>query len=83
VSTLAITISNEDLERIADAVVDRLQAPAPRGWLDVKRAAEYSSLSEEAIRTAHKRGRLKGHKGESGRLVFRVEDVDAYLMSPE
>jgi len=46
---------------------------------DVRAASEYSSLSQEAIRTAHKRGRLKGSKGDSGRLMFRVEDVDIFL----
>jgi hypothetical protein len=80
---VSFSFSNEDLERIADAVVDRLQGQAPRGWLDVKRAADYSSLSEEAIRTAHKRGRLKGHKGESGRLVFTTSDLDSYMASAD
>lgn len=77
VTTLQLTLSDRDIERLAEAVA-RLGGPR-RGWLTVRGASEYSSLSQEAIRTAHKRGRLKGSKGDSGRLMFRVEDVDAFL----
>jgi hypothetical protein len=76
-SALTFSLSDDDLERIADAVAARLgQRPE---WLDVEGASVYTSLSKEAIRTAAKRGRLRSHKGESGRLVFRPHDLDAFM----
>jgi hypothetical protein len=36
-------------------------------------------LSEEAIRTAAKRGKLRSHRGGSGRVMIRVEDLDRFL----
>jgi excisionase family DNA binding protein len=49
----------------------------------VDAAAEYTSLSKDAIRTAAKRGKLESHKGPSGRLVFRANDLDDFMRSPE
>jgi hypothetical protein len=83
VTIVTLTLDEDDLRRIGDAVVARLDRPPESRWLDVKAAADYTSLSQEAIRTAAKRGRLKSHKGESGRLVFRLEDLDAFMESPE
>jgi hypothetical protein len=83
VNTLAFSLGDDDLQRIADAVAARLEQRPVVGWLNVQQASEYTSLSKEAIRTASKRGRLLGHKGESGRLVFRLEDLDAFMQSPE
>ena len=81
-TTVCLSLGEQDLQRIADAVVARLELRTERRWLTVKGASEYAGLSEEAIRTAAKRGKLRGHKGESGRLVFRTEDVDAFMASP-
>ena len=69
---LRFQLDDEDVSRIAVEVAALLKAQPRVGWLDVRRAADYTSLSEDAIRTASKRGRLVGHKGKSGRLVFRV-----------
>ena len=63
--------------------MSRLELRPEAQWLDVQAASTYTSLSREAIRTATKRGKLKAHKGESGRLVFRPEDLDAFMASPE
>ena len=82
-TTVTLSLGDDDLRRIADAVAARLQREPERRWLDVSAAAAYTSLSKEAIRTAAKRGRLKSHKGDSGRIVFRAEDLDAYMGSPE
>lgn len=82
-STVTVHLSQADVQRIADAVLAKLEPDQPRGWLTVKAASQYTSLSEEALRTAHKRGRLSGHKGESGRLAFTVEDLDNFMRSPD
>lgn len=82
-TTLAFTLGDDDLQRIADAVASRLAQHPEHRWLTVKAAVEYTSLSEEAIRTAAKRGKLTGHKGASGRLVFRAEELDRFMGSPD
>ena len=82
-STVTIRLSQDDVQRIADAVLAKLQRDQPRGWLTVKAASQYTSLSEEALRTAYKRGRLSGHKGESGRLAFTVKNLDNFMRSPD
>jgi hypothetical protein len=48
-------------------------------WLNVTRAAEYAVMSEDAIRSATKRGQLKSYRSETGRVRYRREDVDAFL----
>ena len=78
-TTLAFSLGDDDLQRIADAVAARLERPASSQWLTVDGAATYTSLSKDAIRTAHKRGKLEGVKGPSGRLVFRREALDQFL----
>lgn len=82
-TTLAFTIGDDDIRRISDAVVARLVERPERRWLTVDGASDYTGLTKDAIRTAAKRGKVKYHKGESGRLVFRVEDLDAYLAGPD
>lgn len=81
-TTVSLQLSSEDVDRIAVAVTARLQVSAPKRWFDVEAASEYTSLSKEAIRTAAKRGRLQGHKGASGRLVFTIDELDSYMRSP-
>jgi hypothetical protein len=83
VTTFVLTLGDDDVRRIAEAVVSRLEREPEKRWLDVEAASTYTSLSKEAIRTAAKRGRLAGHKGASGRLVFRTEDLDAFMANPE
>lgn len=82
-STVSLQLSSHDVERIAAAVYERLELPTVKRWLDVPAASTYTSLSEEAIRTAAKRGRLRAHKGDSGRLVFTADDLDSYMSSPD
>jgi hypothetical protein len=81
-TTLAFSLGDDDLQRIADAVAARLEQRPVVGWLDVKAASVYSSLSEDALRTSYKRGKLRAHKGESGRIMFRIADLDAFLEGP-
>jgi hypothetical protein len=48
-------------------------------WMNVGGAAEYAAMTPEAIRSATKRGQLRVHRGETGRLRYRTEDLDAFL----
>jgi hypothetical protein len=54
---------------------ERRQAP----WLDAAGVAAYAAMTEQAVRDAERHGHLKAHRSTTGRLRFRVEDVDAFL----
>lgn len=85
-TTLSLQLSQDDVDRIAQRVTELLEGgwqAHRKGWLTVDAAADYTTLTPSAIRTAYKRRKLTGHKGESGRIVFRVEDLDAYMREPE
>ena len=47
-------------------------------WLTLKEVAEYTSVSESTIRRAIKKGVLKT-SDKTGRLLFKVSDVDRWL----
>jgi hypothetical protein len=78
-TTASFELGDGDIRRIAEAIASILGQPSPHRWLDVKKASEYTSLTPEALRTAAKRGRLPGHRGPSGRLVFRTSELDDYM----
>jgi hypothetical protein len=77
------------LARFVDAIESRVQEVVHEEieralemrspWLDVGGAAAYAAMTPEAIRSATKRGQLRVHRGETGRLRFRIEDLDAFL----
>ena len=48
-------------------------------WLNVKSAATYLATTEDAIRGLVKRGRLPVHRTETGRLLFRPEELDRWV----
>ena len=55
-------------------------SPEPSPWLSVASAATYLDTSEEAVRSAEKRGQLRGHRSATGRVMFRREDLDAFAV---
>ena len=52
-------------------------------WLNVAGAATYLATTEEAIRALVKRGRLPVHRTETGRLLFRPEELDRWVLDGE
>ena len=49
-------------------------------WLNLRDVSEYTSVSESTIRRAIKKGVLKS-SNKTGRLLFKVSDVDRWLNS--
>ena len=47
-------------------------------WLNLRDVSEYTSVSESTIRRAIKKGVLKA-SDKTGRLLFKVSDVDRWL----
>ena len=55
-----------------------MQDRALRGWLTVKKAAEYCSMSERTVRSWLKQG-LKHSKLKSGTILVKIGWIDEYL----
>lgn len=49
-------------------------------WLNVAGAATYLATTKDAIRGLVKRGRLPVHRTETGRLLFRPEELDRWIL---
>lgn len=76
---VSLTLSDDDVERIARAVVALQPSPERQGWMNIGTAADYCDMSPEALRAAEKRGQVRAYRGETGRIRFRVVDLDAFL----
>jgi hypothetical protein len=69
-------------ERVRAIVREQIQlavSDVRSPWMDVGGAAEYAAMTPDAIRSATKRGQLRVHRGQTGRLRYRIEDLDAFL----
>lgn len=66
-------------QRVAAIVLDQLDRDPATRWLNVERAADYLSTTPEAIRGLVKRRQLPVHRTPSGRLLFDVVELDAWV----
>jgi hypothetical protein len=69
----------ERVRQVIREEIERAASDSRSPWMDVRGAADYAAMTPEAIRSATKRGQLRVHRGETGRLRYRAEDVDAFL----
>ncbi len=51
----------------------------PPVWLDIKKAIQYSSLSNSTLKRAIRRGNLKASK-VSGKILIKSDWLDQYLI---
>jgi excisionase family DNA binding protein len=79
VSVLEDTIREIVRETVRETVREELAQRAPSGWLSVKSAAAYLDTTEDAIYAMVRRGDLVPHRTPTGRLRFRVADLDAWV----
>jgi hypothetical protein len=70
-----LPLTEEEIERIAEAVARRLQPVEP--WMDRKKLAEHYSTSVRSIDYAMKEG--LPYKVLFGRAKFRVSEVEEWL----
>lgn len=77
----AMSLSDEDVAAVADAVAAKLGA-APGDLLTMERAAERLGVSNRTVRKMCDNGTLRSFKVE-GRRVLRPEVVDAYIAARE
>ena len=61
-----------------NSIDDKLNSKLAKGWLDLKAACKYCSLSTSTIRRSIRSGQLKSSK-VTGKLMFKVEWLDKWL----
>lgn len=69
----------ERLRLIVRQELEEARGDTGSPWMDAAGVAVYAVMSEDAIRSATKRGQLKSYRSETGRVRYRREDVDAFL----
>lgn len=68
--------------RVITAIDQRLPAPTTNGgWLDSEAASAHLGMSKEALRAATRRGHITAHRTSSGRLTYKIADLDRYAMA--
>lgn len=73
----------DDLLRVIarEAAQEVLAAqPHPSPWLDVKGAAEYLLTTQKGVRDAVAKNGLPVHRTPTGRLRFRRDELDRWVM---
>jgi hypothetical protein len=65
------------VRRIVREEIERAGTQTP--WLDVSGVAGYAAMTEDAVRSATKRGQLRSHRSSTGRIRYRVQEVDDFL----
>lgn len=74
-----LLLSDTDVQRIADAVAQRLQpAAAADEWLTVPQAAEHLKCSVSRIYQGTSARTLPFHR-EGGRLMFSRQELDEHI----
>jgi excisionase family DNA binding protein len=77
---LAITLTDEQVNEIAARAAELLadRQPATSPWLDTKGAADHIAASPGRIHDLVQLGHLTPRR-DGRRLLFRRQDLDAYL----
>jgi hypothetical protein len=77
---LAITLTDEQVNEIAARAAELLtdRQPAASPWLDTKGAADHIAATPGRVHDLVQLGRLVPRR-DGRRLLFRREDLDAYL----
>ena len=63
---------------ILNDIKSLIQNKSSNHWMNIKGLSEYTSLSQSTIRRAVRKGVLKASTS-TGRLLFKVSDVDRWL----
>lgn len=55
------------------------EPPPPEPWMTTDQAAKYLQLSEQALRKRARRPGFPAHQDDTGRWLFRREEIDEWL----
>ena len=75
---LTATLTQEDIDRIAEAVVARLNGATGKKSYTLKEAAQALNLSERTVRNMVTDGRLRRLRG-TARMIFPATEIDKLL----
>lgn len=76
---MQLLLSDTDVQRIADAVAQRLQPPAAADeWLTVEQAAQHLKCSTSRIYQGTSKRTLPFHR-DGGRLMFSRTELDRHV----
>lgn len=76
--TISMLLTDTQLDLIADRVAERLQPSTPSPWLDTRGAAAHLACKPARIHDLVQLGGLHPRR-DGRRLLFRRDDLDAYL----
>lgn len=80
--SISLNVPDELLDALADRLIERLafavDRTGPSRWLNVEQAAQYLATTPNAIRALVKRRQLAVHRSETGRLLFRRDELDEH-----
>jgi excisionase family DNA binding protein len=86
VPSLTLDLPDAALTRLAASLADALgasinQQPDASRWLDVQGAADYLSMTSEAVRKLAQRRQIPFYQpqGRGSRYLFRREELDAWV----
>lgn len=74
---ITATLTQEDIDRIADAVAARIGATGKKTY-NIKEAAEALNLSQRSVRNLVKDGRLRRLRG-TAKMIFPATEIDKLL----
>jgi excisionase family DNA binding protein len=57
-----------------------VKQPTSTGWLNVESAAKHLDTTKDAIYAMVRRGDLVPHRTPTGRLLFRTDELDAWVL---
>lgn len=78
---LTLTLSDDQLDAIAERIAAKLVSQAPRGdeWLDSRKAAAYLGVHRDTLRRLATEGRVNCEQdGPRCKLYFRHSDLDRW-----
>lgn len=75
---IGLALQPEFLDKLAEAVAERIGGESARVWMNVDSAAGYLDLPKKRIQNLTAAGRIPHHK-EGGRVLYRRDELDAWL----
>ena len=79
---MILDLDQKDIDRIAEAVAQRIDTGGGSPWLDATEAAEYLRCSPRHLNKLAYRGELPTYR-PAGKRLFRRDDLDRFVHQTE
>lgn len=77
-STQSVTLTEENLVRLADLIAERIMCYGQREWLDTKAASAYLGVSRRALYHYVESGLPVHQEATGGKLWFKRCELDSW-----